>query len=194
MINVINDLYRFEATREFSHDFEKNILNKYAFDDWSMYSKPFKETITNNVAESHNNLLSARMGEYPSLQNFEAKLVEIEKEYYYRYKKRKYTTPETMRIDENTFDEMLRKFMANLRRFDSDKTEQHNDLASDLEWFKNTDNDENTDVKILSSDDSLIEIDHNKLDDINNSNEEKITINTESSNENEVEDLHRKRS
>ena len=93
-----------------------------------------------------------------------------------------------MRIDEDTFDEMFRKFMANLRRFDSDKTEQHNDLASDLEWFKNTDNEENNDVKILSSDDSLIEIDHNKLDDINNSNEEKITINTESSNENEVED------
>ena len=53
---------------------------KYAFDDWSVYSKPFKETITNNVAESHNNLLSARMGEHPSLQKFEAKLVEIEKE------------------------------------------------------------------------------------------------------------------
>lgn len=188
VINVINDLYRFEATRKFAHDFEKKILNKYAFDDWSVYSKPFKETITNNVAESHNNLLSARMGEHPSLQKFEAKLVEIEKEYYYRYENRKYTTPETMRIDEDTFDEMFRKFMANLRRFDSDKTEQHNDLASDLEWFKNTDNEENNDVKILSSDDSLIEIDHNKLDDINNSNEEKITINTESSNENEVED------
>lgn len=143
VIDVIQILYNFNETKKFAKYFENNYLNKYSFIDWSVYPKPRKETITNNVAESHNNILSKRIGIQPSLQKFESILVEIEKEYYYRYENRTYTPPEIMRIDEDLFDEKFRIFMSKLRRLNA------NECSPDSsEWFKNPESETSEDSEI----------------------------------------------
>lgn len=123
VISVIDELFKYEVTEEFARYFEFNYLNAYDFNDWSVYPKTRKETITNNVAESHNNLLGRRIGEHPSLRKFETNIKEIEQEYYYRYIKREYSYPKKYRIDEDSFNVKYRNFLSKLRRLSSKEKE-----------------------------------------------------------------------
>lgn len=85
LIEVIEELERFDETKNFISYFIRNYLNRYNFKDWSVSTKSSKETITNNVVERHNNTLRKAIREQPSLDEFQNNLSILENRYYRRY-------------------------------------------------------------------------------------------------------------
>lgn len=116
---VMDEFLQHEITDKFGKYFETNYLNKYDFNDWSVYNKPQQITITNNVAESHNRVLKDNIGHKPSLQKFEIIIQEIENNIYNKYESHSYTEPEVNRADEDTFKQKYRKFLTDLRRYEA---------------------------------------------------------------------------
>lgn len=115
----MDEFLQHEITEKFGKYFETNYLNKYDFNDWSVYNKPQQITITNNVAESHNRVLKDNIGHKPSLQKFETIIQEIENDIYNKYESHSYTEPEVSRADEDTFKQKYRKFLTDLRRYEA---------------------------------------------------------------------------
>lgn len=128
------------------------------------------------MADSHNNILVKRIGPQPSLQKFEATLIEIEKEYYYRYENRKYTPPETLRIDEVLFDEKYNNFLSRLRKYNYSENIQEDNFfdISESEFFKKSDDIDTSDAELNKIANSLSETSHHLNNSIN------IIINDES--------------
>ncbi len=198
---VIDELYTYEETKRFAKYFEKHYLNAYDFNDWSVYPKPRKETITNNVAESHNNMLGRRIGDQPSLKTFETIIKDIEKEYQYRYKTREYSSPTILRIDEDMFNEKYRSFISKLRRLNSKEKEQQ-------EWFKDSETsdefgiseasvtsnetlDENINHTLKSNSDEIIHNDFNNISDSKDSDD--LIIEADHNDEIEATDSNKER-
>lgn len=57
-------------------------MKHYNIYDWNISTKEDKETITNNVVESHNNTLRREIREKPSLLNFMDNLSILENKYF----------------------------------------------------------------------------------------------------------------
>ena len=113
---VIKVLSQWEITDQFSLYFEYNFKNKYRFNDWNFYNKINKDIITNNVAESHNAKLKDRIGHHPTLANFEEIIQQIEEEDHLRYELKEIDDTEIKRIDEDTFIQIFKNFITDLRR------------------------------------------------------------------------------
>lgn len=113
---VIKVLSQWEITDQFSLYFEYNFKNKYRFNDWNVYNKINKDIITNNVAESHNAKLKDRIGHHPTLANFEEIIQQIEEEDHLRYELKEIDDTEIKRIDEDTFIQIFKNFITDLRR------------------------------------------------------------------------------
>lgn len=77
---VINEHGRHELSKKFPKYLRDNYLKEYNFEDWGVYEKTSQDTITNNVAESHNNELKNTIDSKPSFQKFEIKIQKIEQE------------------------------------------------------------------------------------------------------------------
>lgn len=98
---VINELYTYTETKTFADYFDKNYLTIYNFEDWSVLPKPQNKTITNNVVESHNNVLRQLIGKHRSLKDFEDQLSKIEDIYFNKYKYRTRDEPNSPIIKKN---------------------------------------------------------------------------------------------
>ena len=194
---VIDELYKYEETKKFAKYFEKHYLNAYDFNDWSVYPKSRKETITNNVAESHNNMLGRRIVDQPSLKTFELTIKDIEKEYYYRYSSREYNTPTILRIDEDMFNEKYRSFISKLRRLKSKEKEQQ-------EWFNDSESLDEFGVSevLATSNEELDHIPESNSDDAshinfhnvsNSKDSEELIIDSDHNDEIEVEKNSKKK-
>lgn len=113
---VIDELYKHKETQKFAVYFQDEYLDTFDFTDWNVSNKPSKDIITNNVAESHNNLLKRFIGSKPSLQQFEINIKKIENDYYNRYETKRFTPYEIKRVDEFTFKRKYKEFLTYLKR------------------------------------------------------------------------------
>lgn len=145
--NVIDELYEYEETKKFAEYFEKNFYHIYKYEDWSVFLKPEKETISNNVAESHNNLLSRIIGYRPSLMKFETKISEIEENYYAKKTYHTFTAPIITRINEEVFIQKYKEFISKIRRASKDK-HSFADEAQHIEF--EDENEDETEKEILN--------------------------------------------
>lgn len=152
--SVIDELLKHQATKKFAEYFDSEYLVKYDFKDWSIYTKPQKNTITNNVAESHNRVLKDSIGLRPSLQKFEIAIREIENDFYNKYELHQISEPEIKRADEESFLRSYRRFLSDLRRYEQS---QKMDNQSDFDqYFAETSFIENV-PEDISDDDIQIE-------------------------------------
>lgn len=160
LIEVIDELFKYKQTKKFAKYFQKFYYNRYDFKDWSVYPKPKKETITNNVAESHNNVLRKRIGIKPSLETFEAKIKEIENEYYERYYNKQYLAPKITRVNQQTFNQKFKNFISEVRRL-KDKSTFSDD--EDDKRLKDDDDDDDYGDEFLKNDKGLSDDDDESI-------------------------------
>ena len=160
VVNAIDNLYQYKETAKFARYFEKEYLNKFQFNHWSVYPKPEKETITNNVVESHNNLLSHRIGDGPSLKTFQTRLAEIENEYFVKYKRSVREPGKYKRATENDFNVKFKQFMAELRRSNSSKISPAKKVHHHDQYF--IDDEDNSDL-IMSFEESISEVEEKEM-------------------------------
>lgn len=188
---VINELYMYNETKAFAKYFDKNYLTIYNFNDWSVYPKPQNQTITNNVVESHNNVLRQYLGKHRSLKDFEEMLSKIEDIYYNKNKYRKVSKPNIKRIDEDDFDIEYRKFILHLQRSNQisnfrTQTNTSNQTNTQLEITTDTEDDffndeisEIENIDITNSSDENDEPETEKRNDTGTSDDSNITFTTE---------------
>lgn len=108
---VINELKKHNDTLKFATYFDQFVLKNYDVKDWNITTKEDKETITNNVVESHNNTLRKEIGEKPSLLNFMENLSILENKYYEGLMKQKGSANEKERITEEEFNQKFRRLI-----------------------------------------------------------------------------------
>ncbi len=153
----------YKEIERFVDYFNKNYLKMYDFEDWSVYGKPSKVVITNNVVESHNNQLKRIIGPDPSLQKFEIKIQEIEDDIERRYEQRTNNVPEFHRYNEFVFKKKFKELIDILRK--ERATSKHKNDFEDLfnqeeEYFRGEKTEENISdiISSISSDsDDILE-------------------------------------
>lgn len=138
LYDAIGVMDSYDELNEFVTYFKDTYLKGYAIEDWSVYGKPNNNVITNNVAESHNNLLKREIGSEPSLTQFEVSIKKIEKDFVSKYKDRTYTPPEFVRDTDFDFKIKFREMIDIIRKRKS-ITKQQNSFADlynkDDEYF-----------------------------------------------------------
>lgn len=186
--DALKELSKYEETKVFSSYFRENYIKRYKFKDWNI-SKKSNEIITNNVVESHNNILRRAIGERPSLDDFQTKLAELENRYYQRYWTQKKSQLIKERINEDDFNIKFGKFIAKLKKLHPEKqkkivhdyyfedSSEVSENSLDSSNSKNDDSDDSNDLLNISGKNS-----DNSLDFSEESSDD-ILLPNESSNE-----------
>lgn len=125
---AINEMYKYDVTRQFAEYFEKDFMVTYEFDDWNCSNKTDDQTITNNAVESHNRVLKDKIGNDPSFEEFVTGIKEVEDYYSTISDTRTLIPSEIKRIDPCSFKQIFKKFITNIKRgFIDDEPEIVND-------------------------------------------------------------------
>ena len=182
--DALKELSKYDESKVFASYFRKNYIKRYKFKDWNV-SKKSNEIITNNVVESHNNILRKAIGERPSLEDFQTKLAELENHYYERYWMRKKTQLVNERINEDDFNKNFGKFIAKLKKLHPEKqnkivydyyfedSSEISENSLDSSNSKDGDSDDSNDLLNISGEtsDNSLDISEESSDDILLSNE-----------------------
>lgn len=187
---VIKTLLKNKVTKRFARYFKKTYLGQmYSFQDWNISSKKEKETISNNVVESHNNTLRVNIGNQPSLQTFGQKLAILENIYYERYWNKKTKPLQKERIDEETFNKKFTNFLNKLKKDDKIEGEEEDDDYENDNQVHNDDdedNDENTQDLYFDNTDLIISPIISENDEDNSDECKEITNQNENEDHDEV--------
>ena len=155
MLNDAFDVMKsYPEMTHFVDYFTNTYLKSYNFEDWSVYNKPSHVVITNNVVESHNNLLKRRLGNQPSLQQFEVTISEIEDDFKRKYNQRVYEPPQVHRYNEDAFRRKLKELIDIIRSrrpIPQKRNEFANLYNQEDQYF--TENNQEDDIPLVSDSD-----------------------------------------
>lgn len=84
--HAIEVLKRFSHSKKFADYFSQTYLGRYKIEDWSVFDKPQKSVITNNMVERHNRSLNDLFHHsHPTLEDFKSGLSKLENDFYNLY-------------------------------------------------------------------------------------------------------------